>query len=372
MAHEVIHVEVSIGVASAICNGVCLFTLVKERSLHTPHNVFIGNLTAIDLIASILIPVLTVLSEAKLRTNFYICVFQNTIILVLVQLETILLLFVTFERYIAVRYPIKYRALVGMSEAKKSCLVAWCLGVILGMIPMLGWNRGREDYKGTCTFIAVISYSYLFYVDFLFSFVFPLSVMIGVYSYIYVFLMRRENHRRTEASMENKEDTYRVNKYFVLVVLAFFFSKLPFGIINSLGYFRIDLPIKRSYIINPAFFLSHVRLIINPWLYALSDVKLQKAMLKLLPSNGNCCCKKQEVQTSPQHRPSDANRLLTIGSHSVYVHETGSHMSSDVGTEVDPVDPSEYIYQSDRGSLSIDNKSLQSFSTRYTTKSSLN
>ena len=329
--------EAVIGVVSVTCNSLCLYTIVKEVALHTPHNVFVGHLTAIDAIAGLFIPIVAILSNLKFQTNFHLCVFQNAVIPMLIQVETIMLLFVTIERFVAIRYPIKYKKIVRISNANQTCFVAWGLGSLLGLMPLFGWNYGMKNYTGYCTFRSVICFSYLFYIQFLFAFFCPLIVMISVYGYIYTFVIKRERSRsrRLSIAYERKEDTYRMTKYFLLLVLTFFILKLPLGIIHCMYHFNVNNAMEDPKLDELHFWatvISRIPYMVNPFLYAGSSEKLKTAMLFRIP-----CIRHLHERRRMRRKVSNLSSGIRL-----FISKANAHLIQDIPDLQEQVNGTEY------------------------------
>jgi len=77
-----------------------------------------------------------------LPTNFLGCLAVNSVIIVLTQISIFGLLVIAVERYYAIRYPYDYCRYCTPRLAIVVIVVSWFAGLVVGLVPMFGWNRG--------------------------------------------------------------------------------------------------------------------------------------------------------------------------------------------------------------------------------------
>jgi len=82
-----------------------------------------------------------------LPTNFVGCLTFNSIIIVLTQISIFGLLVIAVERYYAIRYPYDYCRYCTPHLAVIVIVVYWLAGIIVGLVPIFGWNRGLSQFR---------------------------------------------------------------------------------------------------------------------------------------------------------------------------------------------------------------------------------
>ena len=189
--------EAVIGLANLLGNGVVLGAILTNRRLHTATNVFIGNLAAADVVVGALVAPCAAVTYIEMTFDFYICVLINSLILMFTNVSILMLLSVACERFFAIRFPFLYQRVINVRSALYINLATWLLGLALGLVPMYGWNQGTEGYRGSCSFVNVISMSYMVYFQFFSLVVAPLFLMMLIYIYILHVVMKHQ--RQTKA-----------------------------------------------------------------------------------------------------------------------------------------------------------------------------
>ncbi|XP_028646129.1 olfactory receptor 1E1-like [Erpetoichthys calabaricus] len=103
-------------VASLFGNLIVIVVIKINYKLHTPMYVFIGTLAVIDLANStILIPkMLADLQYETASVPYRACMLQMYVILNMEEMESILLIFMALDRYVAVLYPLRYPSVITM------------------------------------------------------------------------------------------------------------------------------------------------------------------------------------------------------------------------------------------------------------------
>lgn len=83
-----------------------------------------------------------------------------------------------------------------------SGISGWVLGIVLGLVPMMGWNNGWND-NHTCGFVLVIDLEQHVYFTFFGTIVLPLFLMLLIYISIFVEVVK--SSRRIGALTVNKD-----------------------------------------------------------------------------------------------------------------------------------------------------------------------
>lgn len=285
-----ISLEVIIGAISVVGNTLVLLAIYKNDKLKTVTNTFIASLALADLLVGILVSPLAALSYLGLPQNYMWCVFTNSVVVVLTQISIFNLCAIAVERFIAIKSPYFYQQHLTIKTAVIISVIAWVGGIIVGFVPMFGWNLGpMADNK--CAFVSVIDMKYMVYFNF-FGFVLtPLVIMFLIYLYIYMIVrqqlikiaaLERTNQTDQRKQSLNFSKEVKAAKSLAVVIGMFAVCWLPIHILNS-----ITLLCKGEncqYHLNlllAAILLSHINSAINPFLYAIGNSQFQVAFKKM-------------------------------------------------------------------------------------------
>ncbi|KAG2456808.1 olfactory receptor 1468-like [Polypterus senegalus] len=95
-------------------NLLVIAVIIMNSQLHAPMYLYIGTLAVIDLAnSSVLIPkMLSVLQLDSSVVPFGACVLQMFVVFHVEEMESLLLLFMALDRYIAVVYPLRYPSVI--------------------------------------------------------------------------------------------------------------------------------------------------------------------------------------------------------------------------------------------------------------------
>ncbi|XP_068190669.1 adenosine receptor A2b-like isoform X2 [Antennarius striatus] len=202
---------------------------------------------------------------------------------------------------------IRYNSLVTGQRAKGIIALCWVLSVGIGLMPMLGWNRGWNATVTTgnscpeglteCLFEGVVNMDYMVYFNFFGCVLVPLLVMLVIYAHI--FMAARYQLRLmglkvaqmpvTEA-MTSSSSTSRstlqkeVHAAKSLSIIVGFFAVcwLPVHIINCYHYLCEGSGRSHIWVINIAIILSHANSVVNPLIYAYRIREFRQTFRRIL------------------------------------------------------------------------------------------
>nr|KAG5701383.1 hypothetical protein BaRGS_032715 [Batillaria attramentaria] len=78
-----------------------------------------------------------------------------------VQASIFSLLAVACDRLLAIVRALTYLQVVTTRRTLVVILLLWVFSLLLGLLPLLGWNEGEDSYKGYCSFLHVFPPSYV-------------------------------------------------------------------------------------------------------------------------------------------------------------------------------------------------------------------
>ncbi|XP_015472699.3 olfactory receptor 52B2-like [Parus major] len=158
---EQLHVWISIPfcsmyLAALLGNGVLLFTIGTERSLHQPMFLFLSMLAVADLaLSTTAVPRMLALFWFQAREiSFGACLTQMFFLHFTCMTESVILLAMAFDRFVAICFPLRYGAVLTPSAVAKTglaallrnfCIIFPCI-FLLRRLPFCGHNVIPHTY----------------------------------------------------------------------------------------------------------------------------------------------------------------------------------------------------------------------------------
>ncbi|CAL1535683.1 unnamed protein product, partial [Lymnaea stagnalis] len=279
--------EIVVGFVSVFSNSVVLAVIYRTPRLHTVTNVFMGNLALADVMVGISVTPCASLSYVGLPHNFYGCVLINSILLMVTNVSILMLLAIAIERFIAIKEPFLYDRELTIKRAIFVNIFVWVLGLSLGMVPLAGWNTGYHEVE-YCEFLDVMTLEYMVYFQFFGLVLLPMFIMLFIY--IYIIIIVRRHVRRSNAISEHvqgkpvhdhfKKDVKSAS-WLAIVNLLFAIFWLPINILNCISLFCPQCRFPISFLL-VAIVMSHANSCINPFLYAASNSRIERAIKAML------------------------------------------------------------------------------------------
>ena len=309
--------EALIAILTIIGNFLVLLAIRKNRRLQTTTNVFIGSLAFADLLVGILVEPMAVLSYKGLPRDFYGCVLVNSSLVLLTQCSVNGLVMVAIDRFFAIKMPFLYTKYFTSRFALFLTLIGWIVAIIVGMVPMMGWNLGPTD-DGVCSFIGVIDLKYMVYFNFFGCIIPPLLFMSAVNAYIYTAILRQLKTIRSlepagstsniaiNCSWQLLRKDFKAAKSLVLIIIVFIVCWFPIHIINCITTFKgVEYKSPQSIMLS-AILLSHANSFVNPILYAYGNSQFKYTIRGFF-------CKSNTVGNYPNwHSGSVVNPVSTV------------------------------------------------------------
>ena len=285
--------EAIIGAITVIGNSLVLIAIYKNHRLRTVTNCFIASLALADLLVGIVVAPLAALSYLGLPHNFYGCVFTNSIVIALTVVSIFNLLAVACERFVAIRHPFAYQEYLTMKRAIVINIVVWILGILIGLIPLFGWNLHSEMMDTWfCNFMTVIDMDFVVYFHFFGCIILPLILITAIYSYIFYTVRKQlteiaalevgsaSTNNDNKTSSRFKKEVKAV-KSLAIVILLFAFCWIPIDILNTMTVLcgaSCPYPLE---LLLAVIVLSHANSAVNPAIYAYGNSNFKHAFRKM-------------------------------------------------------------------------------------------
>ncbi|XP_061865994.1 adenosine receptor A2a [Colius striatus] len=280
--------ELVIAVLAILGNILVCWAVYLNSNLQNVTNYFVVSLAAADIAVGVLAIPFAITISTGFCAFFYGCLFIACFVLVLTQSSIFSLLAIAIDRIIAIRIPLRYNGLVTGSRAKGIIAICWVLSFIIGLTPMLGWNRRAEieelgsnksspincsNSMVVCLFEAVVTMEYMVYYNFFACVLLPLLLMFGIY--LKIFMAARRQLKQMENKMlhgERSRSTLQKEvhaaKSLAIIVGLFAVCWLPLHIINCFTLFCPNCAHAPLWLMYLAIILSHANSVVNPLIYA--------------------------------------------------------------------------------------------------------
>ncbi len=184
---------------------------------------------------------------------------------------------------------LRYNSLVTGRRAKGIIAVCWILSVVIGLTPMLGWNRHVAAGTNSscpqgmteCLFEKVVTMGYMVYFNFFGCVLTPLLAMLAIYARIFMAARRQLRqmeqklvhlqgyaHREGYSSRSTLQREVHAAKSLAIIVGLFAICWLPLHIINCFTLFCPQCDRPQDWVMYLAIILSHANSVVNPFIYA--------------------------------------------------------------------------------------------------------
>lgn len=303
-------IYVFIGVLSFMGNGTVIYLWMKVKKLRTPSNLLITNLAVLDFL--------------MLVTNFpffaYNCFMGGQWMFSAFYCELYALcgfitglgaiwslVFITYDRYNVIVHGVSGKPLT-FGKAGGMVLFIWINATVTSLAPMLGWGRYvPEGILDSCSFDYLSkdwnTRSYGIFI-FLWSFVFPLTVIIYAYMFIVKTVVQHEAAMAAQAKKMNvsslkagddggESAEMRVAKVAIFNVTLWIICWTPYCAVTVQGLFFDQSSITPLLSTLPAL-LAKSCSTYNPMVYALGHPRYRAAMMEHVPF---CCVIEQDAKS---------------------------------------------------------------------------
>ncbi|XP_023138129.1 alpha-1D adrenergic receptor [Amphiprion ocellaris] len=310
-------------------NILVILSVVCNKHLQTVTNFFIVNLAMADLLLSIIVLPFSASLEVLGCWVFgrVFCNIWAAVDVLCCTASILSLCIISVDRYIGVKYCLKYPTIMTERKAVAILLLVWVSSTVISVGPLLGWKEPPPVDDSICSITEEPGYA-LF--SSLFSFYLPLMVILIMYFRVYVVARRttksleagvkRERDKSVEvvlrihcrsvledarpsSSKNNKNNPLRSSlsvrlmkfsrekkaaKTLAIVVGMFILCWLPFFFFLPMGSFFPALKPSET-VFKVIFWLGYFNSCINPIIYPCSSKEFQRAFTRLL----RCQCHKK-------------------------------------------------------------------------------
>ncbi|XP_062853236.1 adenosine receptor A1 [Trichomycterus rosablanca] len=279
--------EVLIAVACCIGNVLVICAVWLCGTLNQPTFCFIASLAMADLLVGTVGVPLSVLVDVKVETSFHACLFFCCVLIIPQVASVAFLLAIAVDRCLRVCIPLTYKSTVTKRMSWIAVASCWFTAAMLGFIPLFGWHKSWDNSTHVnsstfeCSFLAVISESYLVKCIFFSSLLPALAVILALYWYIFLTTRRQ---LRANVGVASESRTYYHKEYhlagsLLLVLILFAVCWLPLYLMHTINFYGGN--VVPPFITDICVLLSHANSAVNPILYSFKIPKIKVAYRKL-------------------------------------------------------------------------------------------
>ncbi|XP_053560269.1 alpha-1D adrenergic receptor [Bombina bombina] len=307
-------------------NIMVILSVACNRQLQTVTNYFIINLAIADLLLSTTVLPFSATLEVLGFWAFgrIFCDIWAAVDVLCCTASIMSLCIISIDRYIGVKYSIKYPTIMTEKKAVIILIVLWLSSMVISIGPLLGWKEPPPKDDRECSITEEPGYAIF---SSLFSFYLPLLVILVMYFRVYVVARRttksleagvkKERNKSMEvvlrihcrsvmedssSSTRNKHNfrsslSVRLLKFsrekkaaktLAIVVGIFILCWCPFFLVLPLGSLFPSLKPSDS-VFKVIFWLGYFNSCVNPIIYPCSSKEFKRAFTRLL----RCQCRRR-------------------------------------------------------------------------------
>ncbi|XP_072490316.1 olfactory receptor 2AG1-like [Notamacropus eugenii] len=184
---------------AVISNGLLLLLIAMDKRLHVPMYFLLSQLSLMDLLLTTVISpqILVDYLRGQSTISFSGCAVQMFLILIIGGAEDILLAFMSYDRYVAIRHPLQYMVFMRPKVCWSMVATCWLLSFMNGLVHTiytmhLPFCRTREINHLMCEIPPLLKlactdtskYQFMVYTMGVTLLLFPLSVILASYTLV--------------------------------------------------------------------------------------------------------------------------------------------------------------------------------------------
>ncbi|ELW72878.1 olfactory receptor 2A2 [Tupaia chinensis] len=273
-------------ICSLLANGIILGLIWLDSRLHTPMYFFLSHLAIIDISysSSNLSHMLKNLVQHKKMISFVSCIIQMTLCLTVASTECMILVVMSYDRYVAICHPLQYTIIMSWRRCTVLAVISWVCGFFVVLIQLILFLRlpfcGPQEVNNYfCEILSVlklacadtyVNETFLF-AGGVFVLVGPLSLMLVSYlSILWTILKSQSNEGRKKAFSTCSSHLCVVGLYFGIAIVIYLVPD------NNQRQ-------EQQKILN--LFYSLFNPLLNPLIYSLRNAQVKRAFYRVWRQN---------------------------------------------------------------------------------------
>ncbi|KAK7484032.1 hypothetical protein BaRGS_00024767 [Batillaria attramentaria] len=281
-------------------NGLVLDTMVRQGKWREPADLLVAGLALTDALLGVFVLWQTIYTLVYFQ-SVWECLVRLGLAHSMMLTGMLHLVSLTTDRFLKVVTPYRYKDFCRKWTVWVVMAAIWLLGIVLGSLPVFGWNRSVEAALSgdpVCSYFNIMHEHFLRFYIVLIQF----CVVVMATLYLKLFLVARKHAVAIAASVPGEstrqrtsEHAWRYTKTVLLIVGVNYLSWVPMGmvVIASLTGILGDMSIvKKGDLMLYTSCLVYGNSIINPAIYAIKIPAIHARYRAL------CCrCKKHSSAT---------------------------------------------------------------------------
>ncbi|XP_040913141.1 trace amine-associated receptor 13c-like [Toxotes jaculatrix] len=176
-----------IALCTATLNLLVIISISHFRLLHNPTNLLTLSLAVSDLLVGLLLmPVEILLSKACWLLGYQMCALYYVVVFIVTSSSVGNMVLISIDRYLAICEPLGYTTRVTLGRTKTCVCLCWFCSVLYNSLILKDFLR-KPDSANSCYGECVVVLNYITgSVDFVFTFIGPITVIIVLYLRVFV------------------------------------------------------------------------------------------------------------------------------------------------------------------------------------------
>ena len=273
--------EVILALEGFNCNIAVLYTIKRHPALLTSSNMFIAHLAMADILVSLIVVPVAITLELQLTMHYELCSAMNIVLFIFSVSPITMLLTVTLDRFFAIRFPFKYISFLDTSRAHYVACMVWFFNLCILSVPCYLWRKERQTYKNKCSSDAIFTHSFELYYNLICFFIVPITVMLGVYAYIWRVVKKHRKFTVYHFSRFNQSlnKNIQTSNTVFYVFIVFVCTSLPLAVLDMFYIFEVGVSWDIVKIATVLF--ERLTVILNPLIYTNNSARIKENLFRV-------------------------------------------------------------------------------------------
>ncbi|XP_053184757.1 trace amine-associated receptor 13c-like [Scomber japonicus] len=201
----------SISLITVALNLLVIISISHFRQLHNPTNFLILSLAVSDfLVGLLLMPVEILLTETCWYLGDHMCALYYIVEFIITSSSVGSMVLISIDRYLAICDPLQYTTKVTLDRTKICVCLCWICSVLYNSL-ILNHFLTQPDGHNSCYGECVVILNYITgTVDFVFTFISPISVIVILYMRVFVVAVSQARTMRSHIATVTVQSTVKV------------------------------------------------------------------------------------------------------------------------------------------------------------------
>ncbi|XP_035532224.1 trace amine-associated receptor 13c-like [Morone saxatilis] len=201
----------SISLLTAALNLLVIISISHFRQLHSPTNLLILSLAVSDfLVGLLLMPVEILFTETCWFLGDLMCALYYYVDFIITSSSVGNMVLISIDRYLAICDPLHYTSRVTLERTKICVCLCWICPIFYNSLILKDFLR-QPDSQNSCYGECVVVLNYITgVVDFIFTFIGPITVIIVLYMRVFVVAVSQAQAMRSHITAVTLQGSVRV------------------------------------------------------------------------------------------------------------------------------------------------------------------